>query len=225
MEAEFWHERWRRSEIGFHQQHFNVHLEAFVDRLEIGAGAHVFVPLCGKSRDMLWLHEQGFRVSGVEISARATEDFFRENRIDFRVVDLPDGQRFSSDGIDLYCADFFATDLAGMPAVDAVYDRAALVALPPAMRPAYVGRLMDLAPAGARMLLVTTDYPSHQMPGPPFSITPGDVEQLFTPSCDIERLHSEDCLPREPRFRAKGLSRMQEHVFLLRRRPKPAKQE
>jgi len=39
--------------------------------LNLAHDSVVFVPLCGKSRDMLWLREQGHQVLGVELSAIA----------------------------------------------------------------------------------------------------------------------------------------------------------
>ena len=135
MEPEFWHERWSRGEIGFHQHEYNAHMQSFVGRLRIDPGAHVFVPLCGKSRDMVWLAEAGYRVTGIEISEQAVCDFYRENALDYVERDLSGTRLFSGGGIDIYCADFFTAPLNQMPRMDAVYDRASLIALPPPMRP------------------------------------------------------------------------------------------
>jgi len=219
MDPEFWHERWSRDEIGFHQHDFNAHMQAFIGRLGVRPGAHIFVPLCGKSRDLVWLREQGYRVSGIEISPRAVTDFFAENQLEPRVTDIAGGRLFQAPGLDLFCADFFGPGLAGMAPIDAVYDRAALVALPPEMRAAYAHRLLESIRPGVRMLLVTLDYAQHEMRGPPFAVTLKEVESLYAETCLIERLHSEDCLAREPRFRQKGLTRLSEHVLLLERKP------
>jgi thiopurine S-methyltransferase len=218
MDPEFWHERWARDEIGFHQHDFNAHMQSFTDRLGLSPGDHVFVPLCGKSLDLLWLLQHGYRVSGVEISRRAIEDFFVENRIEARVTEIPGGELFQAQDLALFCADFFACDFPGMPAIDAVYDRAALVALPPRMRKAYVERMLELIAPGVRTLLVTLDYPQHEMKGPPFAVTLDEVDALYADTCRVEKLHSEDCLEREPRFRKKGLTRLTEHVLLLERK-------
>jgi len=219
MDPEFWHERWARDEIGFHQHDFNAYMQAFTDRLGLNPGDHIFVPLCGKSLDLLWLLQRGYRVSGVEISRRAIQDFFVENRIEARVADISGGELFQAQGLALYCADFFACDFPGMPNIDAVYDRAALVALPPRMRKAYVERMLELVEPGVRTLLVTLDYPQHEMHGPPFAVTLDEIAALYADTCRVERLHSEDCLEREPRFRKKGLTRLTEHVLLLERKP------
>jgi len=218
VDPEFWHERWSRGEIGFHQHDFNAHMQAFTERLGVQPGATVLVPLCGKSRDMLWLRQQGFRVSGIEISARAIEDFCAENGLGCQSRPFPGGQEYRADGIQLFCADFFAIAPDHFPRIDAVYDRAALVALPPHMRPGYVDRLLSWLSPGVRILLVTLDYPQTEMKGPPFSVPLDEIDALFAGSAAIERLHTEDCLEREPRFREKGLTRLLEHVLLLERK-------
>ena len=37
MEPSFWHERWARAEIGFHQHQGNEHLQRFWSRLALRA--------------------------------------------------------------------------------------------------------------------------------------------------------------------------------------------
>jgi thiopurine S-methyltransferase len=219
MDPEFWHERWSRDEIGFHQHDFNAHMQMFIGRLGLRPGAHIFVPLCGKSRDLVWLLERGYRVTGVEISPRAVSAFFAENQLPSQVTEIPGGRLFQAPGLDLFCTDFFGPGLDRMAPFDAVYDRAALVALPGEMRSAYADRLLQWIRPGVRTLLVTLDYPQHEMRGPPFAVTLGEVEALYADTCLIERLHSEDCLAREPRFRKKGLTRLTEYVLLLERKP------
>lgn len=219
MDPEFWHERWARDEIGFHQHDYNAHMKAFVGRLGLRPGGRVFVPLCGKSRDLVWLVEQGYRVTGVEISDKAITDFFAENGLRPRISGMPNGRRFQTGDFEILCMDFFTLQPGQLRRIDAVYDRAALVAMPPGMRERYVERMAGLLEPGVRTLLVTMDYPQHEMPGPPFSVPPAEVEALFAGTCQIEPLHSEDCLAQEPRLRKKGLTVLSEHVFLLKRRP------
>ena len=81
MEPGFWHERWERAEIGFHKQEINVHLQQFWNCLELPAGERVFVPLCGKSLDLLWLAGEDHPVTGVELSPIAVDAFFQENEL------------------------------------------------------------------------------------------------------------------------------------------------
>jgi thiopurine S-methyltransferase len=217
MKPGFWHERWERGEIGFHQHDFNRHMQEFIDHLGVQAGSQILVPLCGKSLDMLWLADHGYRVTGIEISELATRDFFAENGLDHEIIDRAGVTVYRGENIDICCVDFFTVEKTDLPLIDAVYDRASLIALPPDMRLAYAGHLTSLINPGTRSLLVTLDYPQQEMRGPPFSVTPAEVEQLFSVHYCINSLHSEDCLVNEPRFRKKGLTRLDEHVFILQK--------
>jgi thiopurine S-methyltransferase len=206
MEHEFWHERWEKDEIGFHQVTVNEQLQRFLKRLDLPPSAHVLVPFCGKTLDMWWLSEHGYRVTGVELSPVAVKGFFEEAGCEPELRTQDGFTVHAAGGTELYCGDFFALEPVMIPAVDAVYDRAALVALPRAMRPAYVNHLNRFIRPGAQTLLITLDYPEHEMKGPPFAVTAAEV------------LCREDRLVQEPRFREKGLSRLSEDVYRLERR-------
>ena len=155
MQREFWLERWQHNEIGFHQQTFNAHLQEYWKYLDIPPQGPVFVPLCGKSRDMLWLRAQGHPVVGVEISDLALRDFFAENQLRPQHLHRPPFDIWQADGMRLLCGDFFQLTPADLGAIAAVYDRASLIALPPGMRPHYVEKLTGILPAQVEMLLVT----------------------------------------------------------------------
>lgn len=215
MHADFWHERWQRNQIGFHQQSFNPYLQQYWPALGAAAGSRVFVPLCGKSGDMLWLRAQGHEVIGVELSPLAVAAFFEENGLAASVRTQGPFEVHEVDGLAIYCGDVFALapdDLAG---VDAMYDRAALIALPPAMRPVYAAKLRQLLPSGTRTLLVAIEYDQAEMDGPPFSVPETEVHALYASDCAIERLCADDILDAEPKFRDKGLTRLQEKVYAL----------
>ncbi len=216
MDHDFWRQRWRDNLIGFHQTEVNPHLLRYGSRLDSHPQTAVLVPLCGKSLDMVWLAQRR-PVLGVELSVTAVEDFFREQV-------LPATRRrdgafdvYQANNLSLYCGDFFALQAPRSAPLGAVYDRAALIALPPAMRPAYAAKLGALAAPGARMLLVTLEYPQAQMDGPPFSVEAAEVEALFAADWRIESLQQESILEREVRFRQRGLSRLVEHVYLLQK--------
>lgn len=215
MEKEFWLERWERAETGFHQDQINPWLQRFWLELNVPQGGEVFVPLCGKSLDMVWLRQQGAYVLGVELSPVAVRDFFHEQHIP---AELASGNRFDNhiaQGYCLACGDFFDLGRQDMIKVSAVYDRASLVALPPEMREQYARHLVDILPSGTRILLVTFDYPQQEMPGPPFAVSVPEVEALYGRYARVELLAQEDALLQNPRFRQRGVSRMEEHIFLL----------
>ncbi len=78
MDPEFWLERWRTRQVGFHQPTPHSALDRWWPTLGVPPGARVYVPLCGKSIDMVWLAAHGHRVVGSELSPLAVEEFFGE---------------------------------------------------------------------------------------------------------------------------------------------------
>lgn len=217
MEAEFWHTRWQNHQIGFHQQRINPHLQRFWQQLELQPHARVFVPLCGKSLDMVWLAEQGHSVLGVELSEVAVHSFFHEQDLTASIRQAGAFQIWEAGLITLLCGDFFALDREMLAEVTGVYDRAALIALPPAMRHTYAAYLIALLPA-APQLLVTLEYCQATMQGPPFAVDEDEVYALYHTHYHIERLDEYDVLAQSPRFRERGLSYLNEKIYYLQPR-------
>ena len=215
MDAEFWHGRWRDDNIAFHKAHTNPFLEQYAHRLELGEGDRVLVPLCGKSVDMHWLRTRGFRVLGVELSDIAVRDFFVERGI------TPARRRegafdiLEGGGVTLMCGDIFDLEADHLADVAAIYDRAALVALPATMRARYVDHLDALLPPAAPTLLLTFEYPEHEIDGPPFSIGVDEVRALYAGRRRVEVLETADRLAVEKRLVERGLTRLAEHAMLL----------
>jgi len=216
MEAEFWHQRWRDNLIGFHLPGVNPQLETFWPHLPIESGAPVFVPLCGKSLDMLWLAER-HPVTGVELSPIAVEAFFEDNALQFQQSEKGKFSLCESERIRILCGDFFDLQSEQLTHIKAVYDRASLIALPASMRRSFVNHLEAVLPPGVEMLLITLDYPQQQMDGPPFAVSDSEVQDLFSEGWSIDHLHADDVLAREERFRERGLTHMTENIFHLRR--------
>lgn len=218
MHSEFWHERWRNNQIGFHQPVVHRMVERHLARLELGKGRSVFVPLCGKSLDMVRLRETGAEVVGVELSAIAVQAFFAEQGIAVSEREQGAFALFSGGGYRLWVGDYFSLSPAEVGAVSAVYDRAALIALPEPMRERYARHLASLVAGGVRVLLVTHEYPAQEMAGPPFSVTESEVRRLFGSTFEVEILEQRDVLDEEARLRARGLTRLLECAYLLTRR-------
>jgi thiopurine S-methyltransferase len=218
MTPEFWHQRWQRGEIGWHSDEFNRHLAGHWPGLGASAGSLVLVPLCGKSRDLLWLAAQGHRVIGVEISGLAIDHFLAENALSATRLEQAPFTRFIADEIEFLVGDFFDLTSAHVPRIGAVYDRASLIALPPDMRPRYAARLAELVPSGSPSLLITLDYDPTQMNGPPFAVAEAEVRGLFGDAFEIDSIAAVDVLAEQPRFRERGLDRLTEQVYRLRRR-------
>lgn len=210
MKHEFWHQRWEQGQIGFHQQEVNGYLTSHWDELGLSAGVPVFVPLCGKSLDMLWLREQGHPVFGIELSRRAVEAFFHENEIEPSVNETEHFVEYSTEQLTLFAGDYFQLTTRDLGQNHAVFDRAALIALPPEMRAGYVRHMATLLPAGAHILLITMHYPEGTLDGPPFSVDEREVEALYLNDFSIEKKGSWDV--EGPR----GIA-VQEAVYLMTR--------
>lgn len=215
MKSEFWLERWRQNQIGFHQQQINAHLQEFWPQIEMPDNGMVFVPLCGKSRDMLWLRAQGYDVLGIELSPVAVENFFSENRLEPRVTESGPFQRWETDGLSILCGDYFDLQAEDLQHCAGVFDRASLIALPTEMRSRYAAHMMRMLPQAARFLLVTMEYEQHEMPGPPFSVHESEVRALYQSRYDICVLFEKDILSENARFREQGLSQLVEKVYRL----------
>lgn len=216
MEPDFWQERWQRNEIGFHQEQINPYLQQFWDELNISSDQRVFVPLCGKSRDLLWLAGQGYKVLGVELSTIAVEAFFDENDLDVAVTDRGKFTLWKHESLEILCGNFFDLRSDDVADVSAVYDRASLIALPPAMRQKYAQHLAAIMPEQAKILLVTLCYPDNQMSGPPFPVLPKEVERLYGERYQVKNIASFDVLEKNPRFREKGITELRENIYILK---------
>lgn len=217
MERAFWIERWDNQDIGFHQADFEPALDKFWRRLELHPGARVFVPLCGKSLDMVWLAQHGHTVVGAELSERAVDDFFAERDIVPEVRRVGDFTIKSSGPYEIWVGDFFELPRSAVADVAAVYDRAALVALPADMQARYAEKLQALLPR-APILLITIAYDQREMAGPPFSTPKRTVEELFAERYAISELTAKDVLAGHPHFKQRGLTALTGTVSLLRPR-------
>lgn len=216
MEPEFWHERWRENLIGFHQNEVNPYLTDNWHKLGVKAPATVFVPLCGKTLDIRWLLEQGYRVEAVELSPIAVKALIEEQGLPAEQTTVGDWEVWQGEGFRIWCGDYFKLTRAQLGVVHAVYDRAALIALPEAMRAEYVSSMKQLVGV-VPQLLITLSYPQSQIDGPPFSVSRDEVESLYKKNYagTKEPLVEKDVLAENAKFARRGLSALFESVFLL----------
>ena len=215
MQADFWLERWEQNQIGFHEEEINSHLQKFWSHLKIPPGSKIFVPLCGKSSDMLWLLSQGYQVLGVELSPLAVKSFFAENNLAARVTDCGAFQRWEIEGLTIFQGNFFDLTSEDLLGCSAIYDRASLIALPVEMRQQYTQHLRKIVPEISHTLLVTLEYDQDEMQGPPFSVAENEVRSLFAATGKIECLFEEDILEQNEQFKQKGLTRLVEKAYWL----------
>ena len=191
MDAQFWHDRWQEGRLGFHEGKANRMLEAHIGALALGEGARIFVPLCGKAVDIPWLLSRGYHVAGVELSEIAVRDLFAEMGMTPEVTAQGALQRYASQGVELFVGDIFDLTAKTLGPVAAVYDRAALVALPEEMRRRYAAHLAEIT-GRVPQLLVTFEYDQTVMAGPPFSLSEDEVRACHEARFTITQLADEE---------------------------------
>jgi thiopurine S-methyltransferase len=184
MDANFWQQKWQRGEIGFHESAVNPFLVAHFDKLRLPPGSRLLLPLCGKTLDIGWLLARGYRVVGAELSQLAVDALFAELGVVPRITELGVLKHYQAPNIDIFNGDIFELASAQVGSVDAVYDRAALVALPAELRQRYAAHLRALSNT-APQLLVTYEYDQSLRPGPPFSVTGDEVAQLYADAYEL----------------------------------------
>ncbi|GAB55897.1 thiopurine S-methyltransferase [Glaciecola punicea ACAM 611] len=218
MQADFWHRRWQQNEIGFHEADGNHLLKAHIDALTLADGARVFVPLCGKTRDIAWLLSKGYSVVGIELNESAVLQLFG----DLNLAAKPSSNLNKDTGLqyfhntfsngltlDIYQGDFFAFHAKVLGDIDAVYDRGALVALPAQMRRQYCAHLLNLTQS-AKQLLVCYQYKDGLIQGPPHSVSHEEINSHYRHTMHIQELYTGRV---EGGFREK--SEVFESVYLL----------
>ena len=221
MNPEFWQARWQEKRIGFNQPKVNPLLVKYFSILNVPVGSRIFVPLCGKSIDMLWLAEQGYDVVGIELVESAVQEFFAEQNIVPTVIENANHSNIKSyqgqlsskipnQTITLWVADLFALTAADIGHINAVYDRAALIAMPTDMRPTYSEQVIKLSPNAAQLLL-TLNYDQNEWSGPPFSISSEQVQQYYNAHYRVTELEGEPST-----LNANPEMAVTEHVWLLK---------
>lgn len=220
MDANFWHERWQRREIGFHLDSVHWGLPPYWAGIAGDESSPVLAPLCGKSMDLHWLAERGHRVTGLELSGQAIAEFFdaaglSPNRESLDQESPETTTRWSAGPYTLVEGDFF--DWRASEPFQRFYDRAALVALPPSMRPRYLAHLHGQLAPDARGLLITFEYDQSQMNGPPFAVPESELHE--TPDFEFSLLERRDVLDGHPGFAERGLTALHECAWKVAVRP------
>lgn len=211
MDAKFWISAWEEGRTGFHQGHYHEKLVQFFPGLHPKAGQKVLVPLCGKTKDLIWLKEQGLQVHGVELAEQAVTEFFQENQFPVATSKSGPFTNYTSDAITISCGDFFKLDR--NETYDLVYDRASLVALPEEMRKDYAQVITDALKPQGQYLLIVYEYEQSKMAGPPFSISDQEVKDLYSKRFKIQLLEDQDCTEQGPKFST--LNYLKHKTYLL----------
>ena len=182
-----WRQRWQEGRIGFHLDQPHPALVHYWPTLEVEPGTKVLVPLCGKSLDMRWLADAGHPVLGIELAPEAIEQFLAQCPIGVSRYAQAGFEISRQGSVELWCGDFFHLHIQQAAEVGAFYDRASLIALPPATRERYAFHLAQLVPPGAKGLLVSITHQDDEA-GPPYSVPGDEIAQLFTPNFRVTLL-------------------------------------
>lgn len=210
MDADFWKARWEKGEIAFHEREANPFLVKYFKELSLAKGSRVFVPLCGKTLDIAWLLSHGYRVAGAELSEIAVKGLFAGLGVAPKISEIGRVSRYRAQNIDIFLGDLFDVTREMLGPVDAIYDRAALVALPKEMRDRYTEHLVEISD-NAPQLVIAYEYDQSMVNGPPFSVSQDEVRRHYTDSYDLTLLGSA-----EVPGGLKGKCPAKEHVWLLR---------
>lgn len=215
MDAAFWLDKWKQGQIGFHAQRVNRFLSQHVGLLGVRPGRSVYAPLCGKSNDLHALRAAGFGVIGSELSPAATESFFVEAGLQRSSTQTTTHLEHNAGGYCILEGDIFNIPANAIGPCDAAWDRAALVAMSPERRDAYVAHVRAALKPDARLLLVTFEYDTSRMSGPPFSVDETEVRRLWEQHGTVRPLGSVELIDEEPRFRERGVDSIREAAYLI----------
>jgi thiopurine S-methyltransferase len=189
MNIDFWKKTWEKNEIGFHESKPNPLLVAYFKELNLVEGSRVFLPLCGKTLDIAWLLSNGYQVTGAELSKLAVEQLFMGLGVEPKITHCGNSSRYSAKNIDIFVGDIFDLSSDVLGPVDAIYDRAALVALPEEMRTRYTKHMLQIT-GSTDQILITFEYDQNQMDGPPFSLNSEEINRHYIDSYGLELLES-----------------------------------
>ena len=219
MEKEFWLNVWEDgSRLGFHQENYHTLLLRYFTKLETKLGSRILVPLCGKTWDLEWLENKGLDVHGVELSPIAVKSYFTERGLEYHCRGSQNHAIHSSRHIHIHCGDFFHLQEKQTGKIDAVWDRASLIALPAPTREFYYKHMSEILKPGAKWLLVTVDYRQELMACPPYAVHEEEVRDHCEKNFHIERLETLTFHPQGEKFENAGVREMGQKVFLLTRK-------
>lgn len=244
-----WFDRWNSNQLGWHLKSVNPallkYLPDVLGRLKKDVNISVFVPLCGKTLDMVYLATTlSAKVVGVEGVPKAIDEFIIENP-SLQIIkptlgernEPPKFSRYLGTNIELLTGDFFkllpedvssiaSTAAQGEPQLfDLVWDRGSMVAIEPKLRDTYVKVLSRLVRPGGIILLSAFDRRSGteeaKKGGPPFSLNETQIRELYEKELWVESvtfLGEKDDMEEEDwkkRWTEAGLTEMLEVYFII----------
>lgn len=210
----YWLNLWRTNNIPFHKSLVEPELVKHIEKLKLKSGDRIFVPLCGKSKDMFWLAQRDYRVIGVELSNIACQNFFSEHNLVPEVILEKKFKIYQWQNIKLYCGNFFDLDYKNLTQIKAIYDCNALIALPFIVRKKYINYLKSFFSSKARMLLMTIEAESKNNTAP-YSISKSEICSSFGVQFNICQLSHELCDVIPQHLLNRGYSRIEKYIYLI----------
>ncbi len=193
MKASYWHQKWELGDIRFHESEANPLLIEHFEKLNLAKGSRIFLPLCGKTRDFAWLLAFGYQVVGAELSELAINELFKELGLEPEISKIGKLTCYSAKDIDIFVGDIFDVTVENLGPISAIYDRAALVALPTGIREQYTSHLMNITEA-APQFLISYEYNQQLMDGPPFSVSEGEIKQHYGAIYQLKSVESKSVM-------------------------------
>lgn len=189
IDNNYWLEKWKARDIRFHRDAFHPALDKYFPKATLSG--NTLVPLCGKSLDLIWLSRVSRKVIGVELTEEACEEFFKENKIAVEETKHGAFVIYDSPKIQIWCGDFFNLPKEVWKDVARIYDRAALIALPPDLRRRYAKTIRENTKTDVEMLLICAEYRSEHSIGPPFPVMEKDVRELYEEYFSMRQVYRE----------------------------------
>lgn len=193
-----WKQYWREQRSDLNQQGVNPLLAHWWPSLHLAKGSRILVPLCGKSQDMLWLVNRGYRVIGIELSALAVRTFFDENDLGATKRNQGRLTRWGHGNLTILCGDVFSVTAADLGPIDAVYDHAALTAFPPDLRRPYVAHLCTITPQAQQFLVLTIEDAAPDDAPERIRLVAREIHALYADRFTIELAEVQDIPPEDP---------------------------
>ena len=218
MDIEFWQQMWREGRLGFDQSSVNPYLAEVIDQWLEDGSHHVFVPLCGRSIDMSFIHSAGHSIWGVECVEKAILDFFDSLNLNPQCVSISDSiQCFKAQRYELFCGDFFSMKSQYLERPNSklkIWDRASLVALPKNLRLKYYQQLIELSGNSLDWMCLLFTYEHPELIGPPFSVEISEIKDIMMPQGYKIEVVTERCIePQNPKFKEAGVTQFYETLI------------